>query len=110
MLQQDASRFAWLPVDDRQYDLAVTRDDLTSAVYSGFLVAEEGTASSFRALSRAGCEVCAKSRTGRAANTAARKHKMILAEHCTRRRCNRAGAPNGSHLRGRRLAMSDPPQ
>ena len=29
----------------------VTLDDATSAVYSGFLVAEEGTASSFRALS-----------------------------------------------------------
>src|SRR5438105_4426375 len=51
MLHQDASRFAWLPGDDRQYDLVVTLDDATSAVYSGFLVAEEGTASSFRALS-----------------------------------------------------------
>src|SRR5438552_2451279 len=51
MLHQDASRFAWLPDDDRQYDLVVTLDDATSAVYSGFLVAEEGTASSFRALS-----------------------------------------------------------
>ncbi len=50
MLHQDASRFAWLPGDDRQYDLVVTLDDATSAVYSGFLVAEEGTASSFRAL------------------------------------------------------------
>src|SRR5207248_9846517 len=35
----------------RSYDLVVTLDDATSAVYSGFLVAEEGTASSFRALS-----------------------------------------------------------
>jgi transposase len=51
MLHQDASRFAWLPGDDRQYDLVVTLDDATSAVYSGFIVAEEGTASSFRALS-----------------------------------------------------------
>jgi hypothetical protein len=50
MLHQDASRFAWLPGDDRQYDLVVTLDDATSAVYSGFLVAEEGTGSSFRAL------------------------------------------------------------
>src|SRR5437868_14271721 len=50
MLHQDASRFAWLPGDDRQYDLVVTLDDATSAVYSGFIVAEEGTASSFRAL------------------------------------------------------------
>ena len=51
MLHQDASRFAWLPGDDRQSDPAVTLDDATSAVYSGFIVAEEGTASSF---SRAG--------------------------------------------------------
>src|SRR5271155_467209 len=45
-----SSRFAWLPGNDRQYDLVVTLDDATSAVYSGFLAAEEGTASSFRAL------------------------------------------------------------
>src|SRR5438045_7175424 len=51
VVHRDASRFAWLPDDDRQYDLVVTLDDATSAVYSGFLVAEEGTASSFRALS-----------------------------------------------------------
>jgi transposase len=50
MLHQDASRFAWLPGDPRQYDLVVTLDDATSAIYSAFLVAEEGTASSFRAL------------------------------------------------------------
>jgi hypothetical protein len=42
--------FAWLPGDNRQYDLVVTLDDATSAIYSGFIVAEEGTASSFRAL------------------------------------------------------------
>ena len=34
----------------RQYDLVVTLDDATSAVYSGFIVEEEGTVSSFRAL------------------------------------------------------------
>ena len=50
MLHQDASRFAWLPGDPGQYDLVVTLDDATSAIYSAFLVAEEGTASSFRAL------------------------------------------------------------
>jgi len=50
MLHQDASRFAWLPGDERQYDLVVTLDDATSAVYSGFVVEEESTASSFRAL------------------------------------------------------------
>jgi transposase len=50
MLHQDASRFAWLPGDRRQYDLVVTLDDATSAIYSAFLVEEEGTASSFRGL------------------------------------------------------------
>jgi len=48
MLHQDASRFAWLPGDPRQYDLVVTLDDATSAIYSAFLVEEEGTQSSFR--------------------------------------------------------------
>ncbi len=48
MLHQDASRFAWLPGDARQYDLVVSLDDATSAIYSAFLVEEEGTASSFR--------------------------------------------------------------
>ena len=51
LLHQDASRFAWLPGDARQYDLVVTLDDATSAIYSAFLVEEEGTASSFRGLS-----------------------------------------------------------
>ena len=50
MLHQGASRFPWLPGDDLQYDLVVTLDDATSAIYSGFLVVEEGTVSSFRAL------------------------------------------------------------
>lgn len=50
MLHQDASRHAWLPGDARQYDLVVTLDDATSAIYSAFLVEEEGTASSFRGL------------------------------------------------------------
>lgn len=50
MLHQDASRFAWLPGDDRQYDLVVTLDDATSALYSAFLVEEEGTQSSFRGI------------------------------------------------------------
>jgi transposase len=51
MLHQDASRFAWLPGDEQQYDLVVTLDDATSAIYSAFLVEEEGTQSSFRGLS-----------------------------------------------------------
>lgn len=50
LLHQDASRFAWLPGDPRQRDLVVTLDDATSAIYSIFLVEEEGTASSFRGL------------------------------------------------------------
>jgi transposase len=50
MLHQDGSRFAWLPGDGRQYDLIVTLDDATNEMGSIFLVAEEGTASSFRAL------------------------------------------------------------
>lgn len=50
MLHQDASMHAWLPGDGRKYDLVVTMDDATSALYSAFLVDEEGTASSFRGL------------------------------------------------------------
>src|SRR3546814_11085907 len=50
LVHQDGSRFAWLPGDPRQYDLIVTLDDATSAIYSAFLVEEEGTASSFRGL------------------------------------------------------------
>ncbi len=50
MLHQDASRHVWLPGDGRHYDLVVTLDDATSAIYSAFLVEEEGTASSFRGL------------------------------------------------------------
>ncbi|MBI1776987.1 MAG: ISNCY family transposase [Proteobacteria bacterium] len=51
MLHQDASKHAWLPGDRRAYDLVVTMEDATSALYSAFLVDEEGTASSFRGLS-----------------------------------------------------------
>jgi transposase len=50
MLHQDASKHAWLPGDERLYDLVVTMDDATSALYSIFLVEEEGTASSFLGL------------------------------------------------------------
>ena len=50
MLHQDASTHAWLPGDSRKYDLVVTMEDATSALYSAFLVDEEGTASSFRGL------------------------------------------------------------
>jgi transposase len=50
MLHQDASTHGWLGEANRQYDLVVTLDDATSAIYSAFLVDEEGTASSFRGL------------------------------------------------------------
>jgi transposase len=48
MLHQDASTHAWLADDAGKHDLVVTMDDATSAIYSMFLVDEEGTASSFR--------------------------------------------------------------
>jgi transposase len=48
MLHQDASTDAWLPGDKRHYDLVATMDDATSAIYSLFLVEQEGTASSLR--------------------------------------------------------------
>jgi transposase len=49
MLHQDGSRHAWL-AGRPALDLIVTLDDATSAVLSAFLVAEEGTASTFKAL------------------------------------------------------------
>ena len=49
MLHQDGSSHGWLAGHDA-IDLIVTMDDATSEVYSAFLVAEEGTASSFRGL------------------------------------------------------------
>jgi len=49
MLHQDASTHAWL-AGGAQHDLVVTMDDATSAIYSVFLVEEEGTASTFQGL------------------------------------------------------------
>jgi hypothetical protein len=49
MLHQDGSRAAWL-AGQPPLDLIVTMDDATSTIYSAFLVEEEGTASTFRAL------------------------------------------------------------
>ena len=49
MLHQDASRHEWV-AGQPAYDLVVTPDDATSAIYAAILVPEEGTASSFRAL------------------------------------------------------------
>jgi transposase len=50
MLHQDGSRHAWLPGCEASFDLIVTMDDATSAIYSAFLVEEEGTQSSFQGL------------------------------------------------------------
>ena len=49
MLHQDGSRHDWL-TGHPALDLIVTLDDATSAIYSAFLVEEEGTQSSFRGL------------------------------------------------------------
>jgi transposase len=49
MLHQDGSRHDWL-AGQPPLDLIVTLDDATSAIYSAFLVEEEGTQSSFRGL------------------------------------------------------------
>jgi transposase len=49
MLHQDASTHAWL-AGGAKHDLVVTMDDATSAIYSAFLVDQEGTASTFRGL------------------------------------------------------------
>src|SRR5574337_92120 len=49
MLHQDGSRFAWL-AGQPELDLIVTMDDATSEIYSAFLVEEEGTSSTFKAL------------------------------------------------------------
>jgi transposase len=47
MLHQDGSCHEWL-AGQPALDLIVTLDDATSAIYSAFLIAEEGTQSSFR--------------------------------------------------------------
>jgi len=49
MLHQDGSRHVWLE-GQAPLDLIVTMDDATGAIYSAFLVEEEGTASTFGAL------------------------------------------------------------
>jgi len=49
MLHQDGSRHEWLE-GQPPLDLIVTLDDATAEIYSAFLVEEEGTASTFRAL------------------------------------------------------------
>jgi transposase len=49
MVHQDGSRAAWV-VGQAPLDLIVTMDDATSTIYSAFVVEEEGTASTLRAL------------------------------------------------------------
>ena len=49
MLHQDGSTHVWL-AGQPALDLIVTLDDATSAIYSAFVIEEEGTASSFRGL------------------------------------------------------------
>ena len=49
MLHQDGSRHVWIE-GEPPLDLIVTLDDATGVIYSTFLVEEEGTASTFRAL------------------------------------------------------------
>ena len=51
MLHQDGSRHEWL-LGQPALDLIVTLDDATGAIYSAFLTDEEGTDSTFRALSQ----------------------------------------------------------
>lgn len=50
LLHQDGSRQRWLPAVDRMFDLIMTLDDATSAIYSAFLVDEEATGSTCRGL------------------------------------------------------------
>jgi hypothetical protein len=84
MLHQDASTHAWLPDDSRKYDLVVTMEDATSALYSAFLVDQEGTASS-RGCVRwwPGMACSARSTPIAAAITSSRRR---LAARCRRRR------------------------
>jgi hypothetical protein len=50
LLFQDGSTHRWLPGVEQDLDLVVTLDDATGAIYSAFLVEEEGTMSSFLGL------------------------------------------------------------
>ena len=51
LLFQDGSTHRWLPGTDARQDLIVTLDDATGAIYSIFLIEEEGSQSSFMGLS-----------------------------------------------------------
>jgi transposase len=47
LLFQDGSTHRWIPGLDRAVDLIVTLDDAINAIYSAFLIEQEGTISSF---------------------------------------------------------------
>jgi hypothetical protein len=50
LLFQDASKHRWIGAVGHDLDLVVTMDDATGAIYSAFLIEEEGTMSSFLGL------------------------------------------------------------
>lgn len=50
MIHQDDSTHQWIHGLDYHPDLIVTMDDATNEIYSAFLIKEEGTISSFKAL------------------------------------------------------------
>jgi len=50
LLFQDGSTHRWIGALERDFDLVVTLDDATGAIYSAILVEQEGTVSSFRGL------------------------------------------------------------
>ena len=86
MLHQDASRFAWLG-GDAQYDLVVTLDNATSAIYSAFLVAEEGTASTLRGLGEViARHACSANSTPIAAVTTSIRRRLARRCHASSRR------------------------
>ena len=84
MLHQDGSRHEWL-AGQTPLDLIVTLDDATSEIYSAFLVEEEGTASTFRALK----EVF----TSTACQRAVYRPRQPLLPHARGRRQGRQGQP-----------------
>ena len=85
MLHQDASMHAWLTAKVGKHDLVLTMEDATSALYSAFLVDQEGTASSLRGVREVVAQHgCSARSTPIVAATTSRRRK--LAGGC-RRRC-----------------------
>ena len=56
LLHQDASTHAWLPGDARKYDLVVTMEDATSAIYSSVFGGSGGHGIELSRGARRGCE------------------------------------------------------